>query len=148
MNRRLIFSLALAAAVTAFGAPQAVNAPSDDEVKAQASAREVAGAFSNDGFKTRDGHTFGQVAPKEAKCIQVNLYAGNQYWFIAAAAAPAKRIVVSVYDEHGKLVPTELYENNAQAAAGFSPRASGPYIVRIQEIEGEPAAFCLLYSYK
>lgn len=148
MNRRLIFSLTVAAALTAMGGTDPVNATSDAEVKARASALEVAGAFSNDGFKSRDGHTFGKIAPKEPKFIQVNLYAGNQYWFIAAAPAPAKRLSVTIFNENGKPVPTEFYENNAQAAAGFSPHASGPYIVRVEELEGEPSAFCLLYSYK
>ena len=129
-------------------APEPANMPSDAEVKARASALEVAGAFSNDGFKTRDGHALGKVAPKESKFIQVNLYSGNQYWFIAAASAPAKRIAVTIFDEKGKFVPSELYENNAQAAAGFSPPASGPYIIRIEELSGEPASFCFLYSYK
>ena len=122
--------------------------PSDAEVKAHTSALEVAGAFSNDGFKSRDGHIFGKIAHKEPKFIHVNLYSGNQYWFIAAASSPAKRIVVTIYDDKGKPIPTEPYENNTQAAAGFSPQASGPYIVRVEELEGEPAAFCLLYSYK
>ena len=137
-----------AAALPAFGAPEPANSPTDAEVQARASALEVAGAFSNEGFKSRDGHTFGKIATKEPKFIQVNLYSGNQYWFIAAASGPAKRIAVAVFDEKGKFVPTELYENNAQAAAGFSPQASGPYIIRVEELSGEPATFCLLYSYK
>jgi len=137
-----------AAVLPALGAPDPANLPTDTEVKAQASALEVAGAFSNDGFKNRDGHTFGKIAPKDPKFIQVNLYSGNQYWFIAAASGPAKRLAVTIFDEKGKFVPSELYENNAQAAAGFSPQTSGPYIVRIEELSGEPAAFCLLYSYK
>ena len=122
--------------------------PSDAEVKARSGALEVAGAFSNDGFKTRDSHVFLPVSRKEPKFVQVNLYAGNQYWFIAAGAAPAKKLAVSVFDEKGKPVPTEFYENNAQAAAGFAPQVSGPYIIRVQELEGDPASVCLLYSYK
>ena len=137
-----------AAALSAPAAPEPASAPTDAEVKARAGALEVAGGFSNDGFKTRDGHTFGKINPKEPKFIQVNLYSGNQYWFIAAASAPAKRIAVTVFDEKGKFVPTEVYENNTQAAAGFSPQTSGPYIIRIEELSGEPASFCLLYSYK
>lgn len=149
MNRALVLPLLFTAFLNVQGAPGAAsNAPSDAEVKAQASALEVAGAFTNDGFKTRDGHVFALISAKEPKYIQVNLYCGNQYWFIAAASGPAKRIAVSVYDEKGKPIPTEPYENNAQAAAGFSPQASGPYIIRIQELEGEPATVCLLYSYK
>lgn len=142
----ILFTAALLQAAPA--APEPALARTDAEVKARASALEVAGAFSNDGFKSRDGHTFVTVSSKEPKFIQVNLYSGNQYWFIAAAGGAAKRIAVSVFDEKGKPVPTEPYENAAQAAAGFSPQTSGPYIIRIQELEGDPATVCLLYSYK
>ena len=150
MNRRLLLLLISTVALATLRAsePAAAPTPSDAEVKARSSALEVAGGFSNEGFKIRDGHTCAPIAPKAPKFIQVNLSSGNQYWFIAAAAAPAKRLAVTVYDEHGKPVPTEPYENNAQAAAGFSPQTSGPYIVRVEELEGEPAVFCLLYSYK
>jgi len=147
MNR-LTLLLLVATALPLSAAPEPANTPSDAEVKARASALEVAGGFSNEGFKTRDGHAFGKITSKEPKFIQVNLYSGNQYWFIAAASSPAKRIVVTVFNEKGKFVPTELYENNAQAAAGFSPQVSGPYIIRIEELSGDPANFCFLYSYK
>jgi len=144
----LLLACLCAGTLTAWAGPDPAKMPTDDEVKAQASALQVAGAFSNDGFKNRDGHAFFKIAPKEPKFIQVNLYSGNQYWFIAAASGPAKKIAVTIFDEKGKFVATEPYENTAQAAAGFSPQVSGPYIVRIQELEGEPATACLLYSYK
>ncbi len=146
--RALVVFFLCVATLPLFAAPEPASSPTDAEVKARASALEVAGGFSNDGFKSRDGHTFGALVPKEPKFIQVNLYSGNQYWFIAAASGPAKRIAITVFDEKGKFVPTELYENNAQAAAGFSPQVSGPYILRIEELSGEPATYCLLYSYK
>lgn len=150
MNRRLLILLITTAALASLQAsgPAPAPTPSDDEVKARSSALEVAGGFSNDGFKIRDGHACAPIAPKAPKFIQVNLSAGNQYWFIAAATAPAKRLGVTVYDEQGKPISAELYENNAQAAAGFSPQTSGPYTVRVEELEGTPAVFCLLYSYK
>jgi len=149
LSRRALAALFLfSTALPLWAAPEPASAPSDAEVKARASALDVAGAFSNDGFKTRDGHTVGKITPKEPIFIQVNLYSGNQYWFIAAASGPAKRLAVTVFDEKGKFVPTELYENDAQAAAGFSPQTSGPYLIRIEELSGEPATFCLLYSYK
>ena len=146
--RRAFLCLMLAAMARAGAVEPAATGPTDAEVKARAGALEVAGAFSNDGFKIRDGHFLGKIALREPKFVEVNLYSGNQYWFIAAASGPARRIAVSIYDEKGKPVSTEVYENNTQAAAGFAPQASGPYIVRIEELEGDPAAFCLLYSYK
>ena len=64
-------------------------------------ALELAGAFSNDGFKIRDGHWAGTLAPGESKIIAVNLYAGNEYWFSAGATEKAKKLAVDVFDETG-----------------------------------------------
>jgi hypothetical protein len=125
----------------------AVRAETDAEVRARKDALDVAGAFSNDGFKIRDGHWCGIVKPHEHALVAVNLYAGDQYWFSAAAAEPAK-IAVSVYDETGKQVTTESYNNGQKAAAGFSPANSGQYFVSVDLVEGDEGSFCLIYSYK
>jgi hypothetical protein len=126
----------------------AVHAESDAEVRARKDALDVAGAFSNDGFKIRDGHWCGIVKPHDHSLVAVNLYAGNQYWFSAGASEPAKKIAVSVYDETGKQVTTEGYNNGEKAAAGFSPANSGQYFVSIDLVEGQEGSFCLVYSYK
>jgi hypothetical protein len=109
---------------------------------------DLAGAFSNDGFKMRDGHWSGTIKPHDHALIAVNLYAGNQYWFSAGATEPAKKIEVAVYDETGKLVTTESYNEGERAAAGFSPTSSGQYYVSIGLLEGGESSFCLVYSYK
>jgi len=137
----LIAMLALTLARPAFSA-------TDDEVAAHKIALDLAGAFSNDGFKLRDGNWAGAIRPKESLFVQVNLYAGNQYWFSAGATEKAKKLLVTVYDEDGKLVQSEAYQDGTKAAAGYSPTASGAYIIRIQETDGDPATVCLLYSYK
>ena len=148
MNRLLCILLTgLAAGMMAYP-PLLRAAESNADVQARSGALELAGAFSNDGFKIRDGHWSSPIEPKKPQLIQVNLYAGNQYWFVAAASEEAKRLAVSVFDENGKPVPTEPHQSNARSAAGFSPDISGPYYVRIEELEGGPASFCLLYSYK
>ena len=132
----------------------AFAAPTDAQVAARASALEVAGGFSNIGFKIRDGHAFLNLEASKPQYIQVNLYSGNQYWFIAAANGSTRNLAVTVYDAQGNFVPTELYEhpNKHQAAAGFSPQASGPYIICIQEracfLTARPPTVCLLYCYK
>ena len=130
----------------AFAAP--VRAATDDEVAAHKVALDLAGAFSNDGFKLRDGNWAGPIHAKESLFIQVNLYTGNQYWFCAGATDKAKKILVTVFDENGKEVQSEPYQDGTKAGAGFSPTISGAYIIRVQELEGAPASFCLLYSYK
>ena len=133
--------------ILVLAASVAVRAETDAEVRARKDALDVAGAFSNDGFKIRDGHWCGVLKPHEHALVAVNLYAGNQYWFSSASAEPAK-IAVSVYDESGKQVTTESYNNGEKAAAGFSPANSGQYFVSVDLVEGDGGSFCLVYSYK
>jgi hypothetical protein len=125
-----------------------VRGDTDAEVQARKDALDLAAAFSNDGFKIRDGYWCGIVKPHDHSLVAVNLYAGNQYWFSGGATEPAKKIAVSVYDETGKQVTTESYDNGERAAAGFSPTSSGQYFVSVDLVEGEQGSFCLVYSYK
>src|SRR5205814_2031957 len=138
-----IFAAIGFASATALGAPE-----SDSEVAARKAALDLAGAFSNEGFKMRDGHWSGTIKPKDHALIAVNLYAGNQYWFSVGATEPAKKISVNVYDETGKLVQTESYNEGGKAAAGFSPTSSGQYYVLVDLVEGDASSVCLVYSYK
>ncbi len=124
------------------------RAQTDSEVDARRAALDLAGAFTNDGFKIRDGHWCGTVKPHDHALIAVNLYAGNQYWFTAGATDLAKKIAVSVYDETGKQVVTDNYNSGEKAAAGFSPTTSGQYYVAVDLVEGTEGSFCLVYSYK
>jgi hypothetical protein len=142
MKSFLLISLSI------LGMGLAADAETDAQVQARKQALELAGAFSNDGFKTRDGHWCGVVRSHDHALVAVNLYAGNQYWFSAGATEPAKKIAVSVYDETGKQVPTQSYSNGEKAAAGFSPANSGQYFVSIDLVEGQEGSFCLVYSYK
>lgn len=123
-------------------------AESDKEVEARKVVLDLAGAFSNDGFKIRDGHWTGTIKQKEHALIAVNLFAGNQYWFSVGATAPAKKVEVAVYDETGTLMTTEAYNEGERAAAGFSPTSSGQYYIWVGLVEGGESSFCLVYSYK
>jgi hypothetical protein len=142
--KRTLFALFLALSLV----PAARPAPSNDEVEARKRALELAGAFTNEGFKIRDGNWCGAIKSGAGKLIQVNLYAGNQYWFSAAATDGAKKLQVTVYDEAGAPQTSEPYQEGGTAAAGFAPTASGAYYVKVEELEGEAASFCLLCSYK
>jgi hypothetical protein len=123
-------------------------AETDKEVEAHKSVLDLAGAFSNDGFKMRDGHWTGTLKPKEPTLIAVNLYAGNNYWFSVGAIEPAKKIGLTVYDENGHEVTTENYNDGERAAAGFSPANSGQYYVSVALLDGGESSYCLVYSYK
>jgi hypothetical protein len=123
-------------------------AETDQEVAARQVALELAGAFTNDGFKLRDGHWAGTVAPQEARLIAVNLYAGNEYWFSAGATDKAKKLAIDVFDETGAPVATENFNSGTKAAAGLAVSNSGQYFVRVRIVEGEAAGVCFVYSYK
>ena len=125
-----------------------VWADTDREVQAHKIVLDLAGAFSNEGFKMRDGHWTGALKQKENALVAVNLYAGNQYWFSVGAVEPAKKIDVAVYDETGKRVTTESYNDGGKAAAGFTPSSSGQYYVSVSLLEGDESTYCLVYSYK
>ena len=141
-------SILLLSILAASGFVGTALAETDKEVEARKAALDLAGAFSNDGFKIRDGHWSGMIKPKEHTLIAVNLYAGNHYWFSVGATEKAKKLAVSVYDESGQQVVTESYSAGDKAAAGFSPTNSGQYYVSVGLIEGEESGVCFLYSYK
>jgi hypothetical protein len=144
MKRSLPIVLSIVLAAAGLGAA----AESDKEVQARKAVLDLAGAFSNDGFKMRDGHWSGSLKKNENALIAVNLYSGNNYWFSVGATEPAKKIEVTLYDESGKQVTTESYNEGERAAAGFSPTSSGQYYVSVGLLEGDESSFCLIYSYK
>jgi len=143
LRATLIAGLALGPAA----ARATTDTDTDAEVAAHAAVLDLAGAFTNDGFKLRDGDYAGTLKKGESVLIQVNLYAGNEYWFSVATANPKTAIAITLYDETGKLVKTNPYTDPSRAAAGFSPDTSGPYYVRIAD-PGPAATYCLIYSYK
>jgi hypothetical protein len=138
----------LVCCLIAFTFARSALANTADEAEAHRVALDLAGAFSNDGFKIRDGVFTGTIHQKETPLVQVNLYAGNQYWFIVGATDKARRLAVTVFDETGLPLKSEPYAEGSRAAAGFSPTSSGPYFIRVEELEGGSATFCLIYSYK
>jgi hypothetical protein len=137
----------LAAAVVLLAA-SAFADPDDEQVAARRAALDLAGAWTNDGFKLRDGHFAGSFKIGEPRFVRVNLYAGNQYWFTLAGTSRAKKVAIYVFDESGKPMSADSYQDESRAAAGFSPSASGPYLVKIEQLDGEPSAFALVYSYR
>jgi hypothetical protein len=141
-------SLFCAAVLALAPARSFAGTDTDAETTARISALDVAGAFSNDGFKIRDGHWSGTLKPKDkAILMTVNLYAGNQYFFAMGTQTDAK-VALAVYDESGKKVSTETWMDGNKFATSVAPATSGPYYVSLRLPEGDPASFCLLYCYK
>ncbi len=120
----------------------------DNHHTLRSKALELAGAFSNDGYKIRDSFWLSMSPPiGQASFLAVNLFAGNQYWFCVAATPPS-RIVLKLYNENGELIATQPYENDSTAALGAEPVTSGKHYLSVQLSEGNPVNFCILYTYK
>lgn len=145
--RKCLLTLTLALSL-AVGHAQPPPEPSDAAVASRQTALTLAGAFSNEGFKLRDGFWTDTLAAGEAKLIQVNLCSGNQYWFSVGGAEETNKMAVYVYDEAGKPLAAEAYQQGASAAAGYEADVSGPYYIQVKNLGAAPVTFCLIYSYK
>src|ERR1044072_1075983 len=97
--------------IFALSARAVLRADTDAEVTARRDALELAGAFGNDGFKIRDGHSCGVLKPHDHALIAVTLYSGNQYWLSVGTVEPLKKVTVGLYDETGKRMTTENFSN-------------------------------------
>lgn len=121
----------------------------DIAVATRSRALELAGAFSNDGYKIRDGYVTRLVSDTQPFTLEVNLFAGNEYWFCAASdIQPQRRIEVAIYDRNGAILDQQRYDDGSRFAAGIEPVRSGRYFVQVRVLEGPPTPVTLVYCYK
>jgi hypothetical protein len=144
MNPAALVASVFALATALNGGPVS----SDAVVTCRRAALELAGAWTNDGFRLRERSWAGTLPADKPALARVSLIAGNRYWFTAATNAASTTLALSIYTDRGTPVPSENYQDGPLAAAGFAPPASGSYIIGISESNGTPVPFCLIYSYK
>ena len=115
---------------------------------------ELAAAFSNDGFRIRDGHWIARFeSGSGSKVLETNLYAGNAYWFCAATRNPESAVTLSIHDASGAVLISESTLDEGRSAMAFTPEISGPYYLRIT-LTPKPGqapsadSFCVVYTYK
>ena len=122
-------------------------------------ALETAGAFENDGFRIRDGEWSGTLSKGAPLFLQVTLFAGEHYWFVAASPVSGAPLHLMVYDASGKPVKTELWQHaikgeGTRSAAGVAPTQSGKYFIGLDGMNPtsgsseRPIDFSLVYCYK
>ena len=128
--------------------------PSATATECRRKALELAGAFSNDGFRLRDGQWAGVLeGSSRARVLEVGLYSGNSYWFSAAVSDPSTEVTLSVYTESGQLLAHEIQREGGRCAVNVSPETSGPFYIKIElpshkSPTSTPTTFSLVYSYK
>ena len=126
----------------------AIPPSSDSVVTCRRAALELAGAWTNDGFRLRERSWAGILPTDTPALARVTLIAGNRYWFSAATHAASTTILLNIYTETGTPVNAQNYQDGPLTAAGFAPAASGSYLIALSESRGTPVPFCLVYSYK
>jgi hypothetical protein len=158
MTRLLAILLSALVTATAFAADEPANQPSQsptpppdvdgNKAAARRGALELAGAFSNDGYKIRDGYWYSSIETDKPAVLKVNLFAGNEYWFCASVVPPGRTLTVIVTDSEGYAVDQQDYTDETHTAAGVEPNVSGEYYIQVALTEGDKSEFCLLYTYK
>lgn len=144
MNACALLSSFLALATTLAASPVS----SDAAITCRRAALELAGAWTNDGFRLRERSWAGTLPEGRPALARVNLLVGNRYWFTAATNAASTTLSVTIYDSRGKPVTSESHQDGPLAAAGFEPTISDTYTIGVSETNGTPVPFCLIYSYK
>jgi hypothetical protein len=136
---------------TAEEEPEAQHSPIDwnaTDGSPRSRALELAGAFSNDTYKMRDGFWSGELVAGTPVLVEVYLFAGNDYWFSAANLDWSTRLRVRIFNENGNPAGSGTYEDRSRGAAGISVVRSGRYYVEIALTEGDKAETCMVYSYR
>ena len=144
MIRAALMPAMVASAAMAFATP----ASDDAVVTCRRAALELAGAWTNDGFRLRERTWTGVLAAGKPALARVTLVGGNRYRFSAATNAASTSLSLSIYSESGIPIDAENYLDGPLAASGFLPRVSGSYLIAISESGGTPVPFCLVYSFK
>jgi hypothetical protein len=85
---QILVAAAVSAGVHAQENPSPSPAVAESDVSVRSKALELAGAFSNDGYKIRDGYWPGEIEQNRPQFLEVNLFSGNEYWFSAAINPP------------------------------------------------------------
>ncbi len=133
-----------------------VNPASEIPTESHRLALETAGAFANDGFRTRDGEWSASLEKGKPLFLKVTLFAGNRYWFVAATPVAGIKLRITLYDPSGKPLKSEQWQDpdhheGGRAAAGVAPEASGQYFVAMEAVETRsPGAVeaCIVATYK
>ena len=112
---------------------------------AKRNALDLVGALVNDGFRVRDGDWMVTLIPKKPVFLQVTLFAGNQYWFAAAATPPGDKLKLTAYDATGHPMKLDTWRDNeavsgARIAGGFIAPKSGKYFVGLELVDSKDNA--------
>lgn len=113
-------------------------------------AYEGAEPYVRQGFTFREDAWGGDLGVGERKAVRVQLFKGNDYWFIIGTDKPKARVSVYVYDFEGRLVSRDHWHRGRFFGAFVSPIRTGAYwaIVTVERSTAERTAWALVYGYR
>jgi hypothetical protein len=156
MKKIVYLFLGLLVATIPSQAGERLFALSDNVAVAKENGRRLAQAITHDGFRVRESDWVVSLKPQEPHLLRVTLFAGNQYWFIAAASPPALVLQITLYDSTGKPIKGDRLKeepavSGARTAVGLTAPHSGNYFVKLELLKSQgklPAETYLAYAYK
>ena len=119
-------------------------------------AHEDVKIICKDDWKIRASDSVFSLTPKMPRIIQVTLFSGNQYCFMASSPPPALALKISIFDSTGHEVKSDVWKDHlptpqAKASVKFLATESGTYFVKLTLAKSHgmtPAECTLLYGYK
>ncbi|MBU3664738.1 MAG: hypothetical protein FGM15_02500 [Chthoniobacterales bacterium] len=146
-----ITCLTMALSFSARCEPAASTVPAaseDKEPSLRARVLEFSGGLCNEGFKVRDGFWSTRLDGGAPARLAVNLFAGNRYWFCAAAPERVSGMKITLFDPRGEEVKVSEHRGPGVAAAGMTAVATGRYVVQVESPGGAAEDICLVYLFK
>jgi len=148
MKRLIAFLVFAGSSALAQIPPASTSAGKSEPPDLRPRIYELAGVLGNEGFKVRDGAWIGSLQGAKPQRLSVNLFAGNHYWFCAAASVAGETPNLSLRDPSGQVADMARFDRDGIAAAGVTAAATGRYVLEIKGASPGTREFCLLYLYK
>ncbi|MCS7008880.1 MAG: hypothetical protein N2035_03850 [Chthoniobacterales bacterium] len=113
-------------------------------------AYEGAEPYVRQGFTFREDAWGGDLGVGDRKAVRIQLFKGNEYWFITGTDKLKARVSVFVYDSEGRLVSRDHWHRSRYFGAFVAPPKTGAYwaIISVERSPAERTAWALVYGYR
>lgn len=127
--------------------PATATATVDD---ALSFAYEAATPYVRQGFTFREDAWGGDLGVGDKKAVRAQLFAGNEYWFVAGTDVRNAVITVAIYDADGKLASKESWKRGRFAGSFITPTKTGAYwaIITVERSPEERTPWALVYGFR
>jgi hypothetical protein len=113
-------------------------------------AYEAATPFVRQGFVFREDAWGGDLGEFDQKAVSVQLFRGNQYWFVAATDQRNSVVTVHIYDSDGTIAESKYWQKGRFSGAFIEPKRTGTFwaIITVEKSAEERTPWALIYGFK